>query len=537
MTATADGAGGPARLSTLQSLTLVFTSRRTASVAIQSFFSGMPLGLVWVAIPAWMARAGIDIRTIGLLTLAQTPWTFKFLWSPLMDRYRPPFLGRKRGWAVVAQVGLLVTTLGLAWGAARPQQPLDLLGFPLEWAFVIGSFALAVAFASTVQDIAVDAYAVEVLRPEEHGIAVGARTALYRSGFYLAGAVAISIASAISWPVTLALQAVSYLVAVLVILLSPEPEAMPAPPRTLRGAVWEPLVGLFAQHRAVEIAAFLFLYKFGENLAQALLRPFLVQAGYSDNDVGVWTGLIGFVVAAVSTIAGGVATTRIGLGHALWLFGFLQAAGNIGYFFIAGMSPNRPAMYAAVAFETFAQGLGTAAFGVLLLRLTQKRFSATQYALLSSIFALGRVVTGPIAGFLVDAMGWRPFFIVSIVMAAPGLATLQRFVPLGSREPVIEVEAPSGKPKVGRAALVARGASAAAVGLVAAAVSSGTLDALKAYRAHPDLGFRLVEAIAALGRPAGVAGWSETIGIALFAIFAGLGAAALTAARRGVERS
>src|SRR5882672_8873712 len=145
--------------STFKSLTLVFTSRRTACVAIQSFFSGVPLGLVWVAIPAWMARAGIDIKTIGLLTLAQTPWTFKFLWSPLMDRYTPPFFGRKRGWAAIAQGGLLVTTLGLAWGAAQPAGRVDLMGASLEWVWVIGVFALSVAFASTVQDIAVDAKA------------------------------------------------------------------------------------------------------------------------------------------------------------------------------------------------------------------------------------------------------------------------------------------------------------------------------------------------------------------------------------------
>src|SRR5258706_15190134 len=174
MTAKADDAGRPARLSTLQSLALVFTSRRTACVAIQSFFSGMPLGLIWVAMPAWMARSGVNIKTIGLLTLAQTPWTFKFLWSPLMDRYTPPFFGRKRGWAVIAQGGLLVTTLGLAWGAAHPAGRVDLMGASLEGGWGIGSLALSVAFASTVQDIAVDPYAAEVLRPEEHGIPAGA---------------------------------------------------------------------------------------------------------------------------------------------------------------------------------------------------------------------------------------------------------------------------------------------------------------------------------------------------------------------------
>jgi len=366
MAATVSDAPKPARPSTLRSLELVFTSWRTASVTLQSFFSGMPLGLIWVAMPAWMARSGVDIKTIGLLTLAQTPWTFKFLWSPLMDRYTPPFFGRKRGWAVIAQAGLLVTTLGLAWGAAQPGGRVDLMGASFEWVWVIGSLALSVAFASTVQDIAVDAYAVEVLLPSEHGIAVGARVALYRAGFTLAGAFAISLAASISWPATLAIEAALYLGAMVVVGLSPEPEGIEAAPRTLRAAVWDPLVGLLAQHRAVEMALFLFLYKFGENIAQALLRPFLVQAGYDDFDVGIATGTIGLIGQLAGALIGGILSGRIGLGHALWIFGIVQAVGNIGYYGIAGIGPSRPWMYAALGFETFAQGLGTGAFGVLL---------------------------------------------------------------------------------------------------------------------------------------------------------------------------
>ncbi|HZE88500.1 MAG TPA: MFS transporter, partial [Verrucomicrobiae bacterium] len=514
-----------APLSTRESLRRVFTSRRTACVALQSFYSGIPLGLIWVAIPAWMARAGVDIKTIGLLTLAQTPWTFKFLWSPLMDRYRPPFLGRKRGWAVIAQIGLVVTTMGLAGAALAPSDSHLFLGLPIDWVVVIGVLSLSIAFASTVQDIAVDAYAVEVLHPSEHGVAVGARTALYRIGFYLAGAVAISIAAEISWAMTLAIEAVLYLGAVVIVFFSPEPEAIEASPKTLKAAVWEPLVGLFSQHRAVEIAAFLFLYKFGENLAQALLRPFLVQTGYSDIDIGLWTGMISLVVNAAGAIVGGVLATRIGLGTALWAFGLFQAFGNLGYFILAGMPPSRAAMFAAIGTETFAQALGTAAFGILLLRLTQKRFSATQYALLSSLFALGRVVTGPIAGFLVDAIGWRLFFIVSIVMAGPGFVFLQRFVPFGTREPVFEIEAPTGKAPATRGELVARGVLVGVAGLAFAALAAGTLDALRAYRLNPAAGLPLLDMIAALARPDGVGAWSESLGVALVGIFAGLGAA------------
>ena len=172
-----------------QSLWLAMRSWRTASVSLMSFASGMPLGLVWIAIPDWLRSSGVDIRVIGLVTLAQAPWTFKFLWSPLMDRYVPPFLGRRRGWALVAQVGLLAGTLALAGVGNRPETP-----------WIVGALALAIAFASATQDIAIDAYAVDVLRPEEQGVAVGARIAVYRAAMFVAGGLAITLAGKYSWP-------------------------------------------------------------------------------------------------------------------------------------------------------------------------------------------------------------------------------------------------------------------------------------------------------------------------------------------------
>jgi len=523
-------------LSTYQSLVLVFQSRRTAAVALQSFFSGMPLGLVWIAVPTWMAYVGIDIRAIGLVTLTQAPWSFKFLWSPLMDRYAPPFLGRKRGWIVCAQIALGALMVAMAGIAGSPGEPASIFGMSVSWVLVLGSVTLAVAFASTVQDIAIDAYAVEVLHPEEHGFAVGARTALYRVGMMLAGAAAITIAAKISWGLTFAGMGVLYIIGVLVTAWSPEVEKPPPPPATLRAAVWEPLVGLLARTRALEIVAFLFLYKFGDNIAQALLRPFLVQMGYGEVDVGIASGTIGLVGNMVGPFIGGLVTTRFGLGHALWVFGVLQAVSNLGYIWIASVPATSWVMYVAMGFETLTQGMGTGAFFVLLLRLTQKQFSATQYALLSSIFALGRVVTGPMAGFLVDAMGWRPFFVLTIVGAAPGLMFLQRFVPLGSAEPRIAPEARLEKDAVTRSGLAVRAVAGAIIGLLVAALTSGTLAALKAYRASPESGFPLASSVASLLSPESISAWMETLGVAVFALFCGMAAAALTAARRGVKR-
>jgi PAT family beta-lactamase induction signal transducer AmpG len=518
----------------MQSLTLVFRSRRTAAVTLQMFFSGMPLGLVWIAIPAWLARLDVDLRAIGIITLTQAPWTFKFLWSPLMDRYSPPFLGRKRGWMIVAQAGLILPMLAMAAISIQPGSPAAEGGVALQWVWVIGALTLAVAFASTVQDIAIDAYAVEVLRKEEHGIAVGARTALYRVGMYLAGAIAISLAAELSWAVTLAGLGLLYLLGMLLSVWSPDVDNPLPPPRSLRDAVWEPLVSLLGRTRALEIIAFLFLYKFGDNIAQALLRPFLVQMGYDDFDVGIATGTIGLVGMIGGTFVGGLVTGRIGLGRALWLFGVLQAVSNLGYIWIASIEPSRPIMYLAMGFETLTQGTGTGAFFVLLLRLTEKRFSATQYALLSSIFALGRVVTGPMAGFLVDATGWRVFFVITIVGSVPGLLFLQRFVPFGAAEPVIAPERRSRKAPPSREGYAWRVAVGLVVGLAVAAVTSAGLSAIKAYRADPSGGLPMGDMIAGLLHPDSLAGWLTSGSVALFAIFTGLAAAALTYARRVV---
>ncbi len=190
------------------------TSWRTASVSLMSFSSGLPLGLVWIAIPDWMTKIGVDLRVVGLITLAQAPWTFKFLWAPLMDRYVPlKRLGRRRGWIAIAQVALFATTLSLAGVGDHPEAP-----------WVVGALALAVALAAATQDIALDAYAVDVLRPEEQGVAVGARTAIYRAAMYLAGGFSITLAGMTSWPLVIALLAVCYLPLVAITWKAPEPE-------------------------------------------------------------------------------------------------------------------------------------------------------------------------------------------------------------------------------------------------------------------------------------------------------------------------
>ena len=433
----------------------VVGSWRLLSVVLMSFVSGLPLGLVWLAIPAWMAREGVDIKVIGLFTLAQAPWSFKLVWSPWMDRYTPPRFGRKRGWILLGQVALFALTLWLAGVSDRP-----------DAVWVIGALTLAIAFASATQDIAIDAYAVEVLRRDEQGIATGSRTAFYRAAMLVAGGASITLAASTSWAFVNLMLALVYLPFMVVTALAPEPDVLPPPPRSMREAVWGPFVGLLGQHRSLEILGFVVLYKLGDNLTQSLTGPFLVQTGFGDVDVGIARTTIGQAAAIFGVLLGGVLTDRIGLGRALWIFGFLQLVSNLGYAVVAQVGVNRPVMYAAQAFEHVSSGLGSGAFGVLLLRLTQKRFSATQYALLSSLFTLPRVLAGPVTGVLADAMGWRDFFLLTVVFGVPGLLMLGRFVPWNARDVEFDVQAPSWGRPLTHAGLAWRVALGAGAGLL-----------------------------------------------------------------------
>jgi len=294
----------------VRNLWLALSSRRTLAVTLLSFSSGLPLGLVWIAIPDWMRDSGFDIRVVGLTTLVHAPWTFKMVWSPLMDRYRLPWLGRRRGWIAIAQIALSLLTLSLAGVGQTPDGP-----------WIILAIGLAIAFASASQDIVIDAYAVDVLKREEHGVAVGARTAIYRAAMFAAGGLAITMASWLSWPLVNMILGLLYLPMLYITYRSPNSEQRLPSPKSLREAVWHPFLGFLGRHRALEILAFVIFYKLADQLAQSLQRPFLIDMGYSAFDRGVALATVGLVLTIVGTFLGGALSTVIGLGHSLWIFG------------------------------------------------------------------------------------------------------------------------------------------------------------------------------------------------------------------------
>ena len=496
-------------------------SKRTAAVVLQSFASGLPLGLVWYAIPDWMRDIGVDIRVVGLITLAQAPWTFKVLWAPLMDRYAPPFWGRRRGWMAITQIALFAFGLLLAGVGARP-----------DAVWVVGALAMATAFASASQDIAIDAYAVEVLHKDEQGAAAGARTALYRVALLVSGGVSITLAARIGWPAVNVLMAMIYLPMLVLTWQSPEPEVKAPPPQSLREAIWQPFLSFLTRPRALEILAFVVLYKLADQLAQSLTRPFLIDMGYSADQRGVALATIGVTGTMVGAFLGGWVTTLFGLGHALWIFGFLQLFSNVGYYVLSVLGgPNAPAMYAATGFELLTSGMGTGAFSVLLLRLTEKRFSATQYALFSSLFALPRVLAGPITGFAVAALGWSTFFLTTLVVGVPGLFMLNRFAPFGVREPVLE-DPPEGATPSQAGGLIGPGLVSAAALAVGATALLAVLDAMDHVRTQPNVPFDVWAALWRISHPADIGGWVQVVSIAAFAVVGGVFITAVRARRR-----
>ncbi|MBI3178871.1 MAG: MFS transporter [Deltaproteobacteria bacterium] len=392
----------------------VFTSRRLLAVALLGFASGLPLALTGSTLQAWMTVEGVDLSTMGLFALVGLPYTLKFLWSPLLDRFVPPFLGRRRGWIVITQL-LLMLGIWLMAGARVQEAPLAL-----------AVLALAVALASASQDIVVDAYRTDILAPPERGAGAAVFVLGYRLGMLTAGALALIIAANWGWPSTYMLMGGLLLVGMAAAFFGPEP-AQAEPPKDLRAAVVEPVRDLLASRAALAFLGLVVLYKLGDAFAGSLTTAFLLKgAGFSLAAVGAinkgW-GLFATIAGAV--FAGGL-MARWSLYRALMVFGVLQACTNLLFMLLSWSGANRGLLFAVIGLENIAGGMGTAAFVALLMSLCKRRFSATQYALLSALAAVGRVFAGPPAGFLAETAGWPIFFLVSFGVALPGLFLLRR---------------------------------------------------------------------------------------------------------------
>ena len=391
----------------------IFRSRRVAVVFLLGFASGLPLALTGGTLQAWMAVSGVDIATIGIFTLVGIPYTWKFLWSPFLDRYVPPFLGRRRGWIVVMQLSLmiLITAMG----------SLD----PLLSPWALAGLALIAAFASSSQDIAIDAYRTELLHPTERGLGAAASVLGYRLAMVVSGALALILADTIGWDTVYYLMAGLMGVIVLATLWAPEPEVSAAAPRTMTEAVVEPFKEFFSRKEAWLILLLIVLYKLGDAFAGSLTTTFLIRGvNFSPAEVGAFNKGMGLIATLVGVTIGGGLMIRLGLYSSLMLFGIAQAFSNLSFMWLANVGKDYWVMATAVGLENLTGGMGTAAFVALLMSLCNPRFTASQYALLSALAAVGRVYVGPMAGSMVEEIGWESFFGFTFIVALPCLFLL-----------------------------------------------------------------------------------------------------------------
>jgi PAT family beta-lactamase induction signal transducer AmpG len=393
----------------------LFTNRRIGATLLLGFSSGLPLALTGGTLQAWYAVSGVDIVTIGFLGLVGQPYVYKFLWAPLMDRFAPPLLGRRRGWLIATQLALLIAIALMA--------RLDPASAPLA----LGALALVVAFLSASQDIAVDAYRADVLEARERGLGAAVSVTGYRLAMLVSGGLALILADRIGWSLMYIVMACVMAVGLLGTLFGPEPETPPSTPRTLSDAVVKPFAEFTTRPSAWALLALIVLYKLGDAFAGTLTVAFLIKGpGFTPTEIGAVYKTLSLVTTIVGALAGGALLARIGLYRALLFFGALQAVSNLAFMALAEAGRDMALMIAAVGFENLAGGMGTAAFVALLMSLCDNRYTATQYALLSALAAVGRVFVGPAAGYMVEALGWTRFFALTFVIALPGLWLLWR---------------------------------------------------------------------------------------------------------------
>ncbi len=390
-----------------------------AALLVLGFSSGLPLYLTGRALQAWMTVAGVNLTAIGFISLASLPYSIKFLWAPLIDRFSLPFLGRRKGWIVVTQFLLALAICSMA--LQRPAQALQFVAVN----------AVIIAFLSATQDIVIDAYGTDILDRHEVGAGAGIKVLGYRVAMIMAGGVALMLADSLSWPIVYALLGALMLVVLAICTRVPEPPMRDAP-STMRDAVSMPVADFFSRlglGRGICILAFVVLYRLGDSLIDNMTTPFLLQTGFSQTDVGAVQGGIGLFITIVGVLAGGAVLSRIGINRCLWIFGVLQLASNFAYLLLAQVGRNYPMMVATIVVENFCYGLATAVIVGFIMSLCNPKFSATQYALLSGVLAAGRNFIAAPAGSIVEYTGWPLFFLISVAAAVPGMALLPFFAP------------------------------------------------------------------------------------------------------------
>ncbi|MGB5581477.1 MAG: AmpG family muropeptide MFS transporter [Woeseia sp.] len=405
---------------TKPSLREAIVNRRMLICVFTGFTSGLPLYVLIQLAPAWLRTEGVGLAEIGFFTLVQMPYTWKFLWSPIMDRYTLPFLGRRRGWMLVTQLALVVS--------------IGTIGFlnPAFSIWAIAYLAAAMAFFSASQDIVLDAYRRELLPDNELGLGNSIHVQAYRLSGLVPGALALILADYLAWNAVFIVVAAFMAVGVVMTLCIAEPVRDPLAPRTIKEAVIEPFREFIGRHgiaSALLVLAFLFFYKLGDSMATALQTPFFIDVGFTLTQIGTIAKTASLAAVIAGAMIGGLVMIYLSINRALWLFGLVQITSILGFAALAEIGPNPWMLGFAVAFEYLGVGLGSAALIAFIARSTNKAFAATQFALFTAFATTPRTLASASTGVIVEQMGWTNFFLLCVLFAVPGMLLLFKVAP------------------------------------------------------------------------------------------------------------
>ncbi len=406
-------------------------NRRMLICIFTGFSSGLPLFILINLVPAWLRSEQVDLKAIGLFALIQMPFTWKFIWSPLMDRFVWPMLGRRRGWMLLTQLLLLLSVPMFPWFEPK---------FEI-WS--IASLAFAVAFFSASQDVVIDAFRREILNDQELGLGTSVHVNAYKIAGLIPGSLSLILADHLPWSSVFLITALFMLPGIFMTLMVSEPKLAGSAPKTLREAVVEPFHEFITRagwRSALLILAFIFLYKLGDSMATALATPFYLDMGFSKSEIGLIAKNAGLWPSVIGGLVGGLWMVRLGINRALWLFGAVQLLAIFGFALLAQAGHDRAVLALVIGFEALGVGLGTAAFTAFIARTTHPLYTATQFALFTSLAAVPRTFFNAATGFMVEKLGWMNFFLVCALLAIPGMLLLFKVAPWNEVEKPFRVE-------------------------------------------------------------------------------------------------
>jgi PAT family beta-lactamase induction signal transducer AmpG len=398
----------------------ILLNRKMLICVFLGFASGMPLYVLFQLVPAWLRSHEVDLATIGLFALVSLPYTWKFAWSPLMDRYKLPFLGRRRGWALLTQVSLLFSIGAL--GQFDPSASLQ--------AIVVTVFIISLFSAS--QDIVIDAYRRELLADDEMGTGTSFFVNAYRLSSLVPGSLALILSDHLPWAVVYWVTAAFMGIGIVTTLLIREVSDDALAPGSLREAIIDPFTEFFSRggiRAGLAILAFMFLYKLGDNMATALATPFYLDMGFSRTEIGSIAKVAALWAVIAGGIIGGIVMLKLSINRALWVFGFVQMVTILGYVWLSTAGHHPMGLFVVVSGEYLGVGLGSIALTAYMARETSKAFTATQFALFSSFIAVPRTFANASTGFIIEAIGYTQFFVLCTLMAIPGMLLLLKVAP------------------------------------------------------------------------------------------------------------